>query len=164
VYTKRFAQVNSWSRALTNVLVSSLNLLNTTTLGNFTELLTACHAQLKMAPTETLVAQCESYIVGYNLKNKAILPMINLCRNKSLVIPCEKYDCVHFNGTNNSSGINTTVTTKFINTKAAVLLFTRAISNLTCQRNPLMNDLTIKIDGKCYPYIFVNSLSTDFIK
>jgi hypothetical protein len=44
VYSKRFTQVHSWGRALTNVVVSSPNPLNTTTLGNFTELVTACHA------------------------------------------------------------------------------------------------------------------------
>jgi hypothetical protein len=56
VYTKRFTQVNAWGRALTNVVVSSPNPLNTTTLGTFTELVTAGHAQLKLAPVETLVA------------------------------------------------------------------------------------------------------------
>jgi hypothetical protein len=98
VYTKRFTQVNSWGRVLTNVVVSSPTPLNTTTLGNFTELVTAGHAQLRMAPTETLVSLCESYIVGYNLKNEARLPMINLCKSKPLVIPCEKFDYVYFNG------------------------------------------------------------------
>jgi hypothetical protein len=131
VYTKRFTQVHSWGRALTNVVVSSPNPLNTTTLGNFTEL-TACHAQLHMAPTETLVSLCESYIVGYYLKNEAKLPMINLCKSKPIVIPCEKFGCVYFNRTYNSSGINTTVTTNFINTKAATMLYPRSITNLTC--------------------------------
>jgi hypothetical protein len=87
VYSKRFTQVNSWGRALTNVFVSSPNPLNTTTLGNFAELVTAGHAQLRMASVETLVAQCESYIVGYNLKPEAKLPMINLLKSKPLVIP-----------------------------------------------------------------------------
>jgi hypothetical protein len=43
VYTKRFTQVHSWGRALTNVVVSSRNPLNTTTLGNFAGLVTAAH-------------------------------------------------------------------------------------------------------------------------
>jgi hypothetical protein len=123
VYTKRFTQVNSWGRALTNVVVSSPNPLNTTTLRNLAKLETAGHAQLKMTPAETLVAQCESYIVGYNLKQEAKQPMINLCKNKPLVIPCEKYDYVYFNRTYNSSGINSTVTTNFINTKAVAMLY-----------------------------------------
>jgi hypothetical protein len=117
-----------------------------------------------MAPIETLVSLCESYIVGYNLKNEAKLPMINLLKSKPLVIPCEKFDYVYFNGTYNSSGINTTVTTNFINTKAAAMLNPRAITNLSCHQNPLMSDITLQIDGKCYPYAPGNSLSTDFIK
>jgi hypothetical protein len=51
VYTKRFTHVHSWGRALTNVLVSSSYPLNTTTLGNFAELVTAYHAQLQITPT-----------------------------------------------------------------------------------------------------------------
>jgi hypothetical protein len=104
VYTKRFTQVNSWGRALTNVVVSSQNPLNTTTLGNFTELVTAGNPQLKTAPVETLVAQCESYIVGHNLNHKAKQPMINLCKGKPLVTPCEKFDYVYFNGMYNQAG------------------------------------------------------------
>jgi hypothetical protein len=106
----------------------------------------------------------EGYIVGYNLKNEAKAPMINLCKSKPIVIPCEKFDYVYFNGTYNSSGINTIVTTNFINTKAAAMLYPRSISNLTCQQNPLMSDITIQIDGKSYPYTPGNSLSTDFIR
>jgi hypothetical protein len=124
----------------------------------------ACHAQLHMAPTETLLSLCESYIVGYNLKNEAKLSMITLCRSKPLVIPCEKFDYVYFNGTYNSNGINTTVTTNFINTKAVAMLYPRSISNLSCHQNPLMSDITLQIDGKSYPYTPGNSLSTDFIK
>jgi hypothetical protein len=124
----------------------------------------ACHGQLKMAPVETFVAQCESYIVGYNLKNEPKQSMVNLCRNKPLFIPCEKYDYVYFNGTYNSSGINTTVITNFINTKAAAMLYPRAISNLTSHQNPLLSDITLQIDGRSYPHTPGNSLSIDFIK
>jgi hypothetical protein len=55
-------------------IISSPNPLNTTSLGNFAGLIT----ELKKAPVETLVAQCESYIMGYNLKQEAKQPMINL--------------------------------------------------------------------------------------
>jgi hypothetical protein len=41
----------------------------------------------------------------------------------------------------NSSGINSTVTTNFINTKAAEILYPR-----------LMSDITIQIDRKSYPF------------
>jgi hypothetical protein len=116
---------------LTNVLLSSPNPLNTTTLRSFAELVTAGQPQLQMAPTESLVALCESYIVGYNLKNEAKVPMINLYKNKLLVIPFEKFDYVYFNGMYNLSGINSTVTTNFINTKTVAMLFSRSISNLT---------------------------------
>jgi hypothetical protein len=117
-----------------------------------------------MAPVEILVAQCESYIMGYNLKNEAKALMINLCKSKPLVIQCEKYDYVYFNGTYNSSGINTTASTNFINPKAVAMLHPRATSNLICHQNPLMSDITLQIDGRNYPHTPGNSLSTDFIK
>jgi hypothetical protein len=113
---------------------------------------------------ETLVAQCESYIVGYNLKPEAKQPMINLLKSKPLVIPCEKFEYVYFNGTYGSSGINSTVTTNFINTKAVAMLYPRSIQNLTCHQNPLMIDITLQIDGRNYPHTPGNSLSNDFIK
>jgi hypothetical protein len=164
VYTKKITQVNSWGRVLINVVVSSPNPVNTTTLWNFAELVTAGYAQLKMAPVETLVSLCESYIMEYNLKQETKQPMINLCRNKPLVIPCEKFDYVYFNGMYNSSGINRTVTTNFINTKAVAMLYPPAISNLSCHQNPLMIDLTLQIHGRSYPYTPGNSLLNELIK
>jgi hypothetical protein len=99
VYTKKFTQVHSWGRALTNVVVSSPNLLNTTILGIFTELVTACHAQLHMAPTETLVTPCENYIVVYNLKNEVKAPMFKLCKNKPLFHVKDITMCISTGGT-----------------------------------------------------------------
>jgi hypothetical protein len=71
-------------RALTNVLVSFPNPLNTTTLGNFTELVRAGHAQLQMAPTEILVTLCESCIVKYNLKNEAKTTDVQFMQNQTI--------------------------------------------------------------------------------
>jgi hypothetical protein len=98
------------------------------------------------------------------MKNEAKLPMVKLCISKPFFIPCEKFDYAYFNGMYNSNGINITVTTNFINTKAAAMLYPRAISNLSCYQNPLMSDITFQIDGKNYPYSPGNSFSTGFIK
>jgi hypothetical protein len=92
---------------------------------------------------ETLVTLSESYIVGYNLKNEVKTPMINLCRNEPLFIPCENSTtCI-------STGyiIQAGSPRRYINTNAAAMLYLRAISNLTCHLNPLMSDITLQIDG-----------------
>jgi hypothetical protein len=64
----------------------------------------------------------------------------------------------------NSSGINSTVTTNVINTKAVAMLYPRSIQNLTCHQNPLMSDITLQIDGRSYPHTPGNSPSINFIK
>jgi hypothetical protein len=117
-----------------------------------------------MALVKTVVTQCKNFIVEYNLKRKAEQSMTKLCRNKQEVILCERFNYIYFNVTNNSTGMNRAMTTKFISTKGTAMLYPRFISNLTCQQNPLMSDITLQIDGRSYPYTPGNSLSTDFIK
>jgi hypothetical protein len=71
---------------------------------------------------------------------------------------------MYFGGHYNSGGIDTTVTLKFQNTKAVVILFPRYITEISCYRNPLMSDLSVQFDNKQYPPNPANTLFVEFLK
>jgi hypothetical protein len=137
VYTKRFTQIWSWGRAVTNYLVSSPETINTNTIGN--NLVHSCisgHREIKINSVECLVNLCESHISGFNIKDNLKPSFVNLFAGKPTVIPCERYAYMYFGGYYNASGIDTTVMMNFQNTKAIGVLFPHNINEITYERNP----------------------------
>jgi hypothetical protein len=164
VYTKRFTQIGSWGRAVTNFLVSSPETINTNSLGNFEQLCMSGHKEIRMSSVECVVNLCESHITGFNIKGSLKSSFVNLFASKPTVIPCEKYDYMYFGGHYNSSGIDTTVIMNFVNAKAVIILCPRGINNITCYQNPLLTEAYIQFDGVQYPLQPANFLSIEFLK
>jgi hypothetical protein len=67
VYTKRYTQLNSFGRAVTNYLVSSQETLNTNSIGNFVHSCLSGHKVIKISCVECVVNLCESHITGFNV-------------------------------------------------------------------------------------------------
>jgi hypothetical protein len=164
VYTKRYTQLNSFGRAVTNYLVSSPETINTNSIGNFVHSCLSGHKVIKISCVECVVNLCESHIAGFNVKENLKQSFVELFRGKPAVIPCERFDYMYFGGHYNSGAIDTTVTLNFQNTKAVVILFPRYITEISCYRNPLMSDLSVQFDNRQYPPNPANTLSVEFLK
>jgi hypothetical protein len=71
---------------------------------------------------------------------------------------------MYFGGHYNASGIDTTVTMNFQNTKAIGVLFPHNINEITCSRNPNLEQLTLQFDNRQIPPQPTNTLSNPFLK
>jgi hypothetical protein len=96
VYTKRFTQIGSWGRAVTNFLVSSPETINTSTLGNLVYSCMSGHREMKISSVVCLVNPCESHITGFSIKDSLKSSFVSLFAGKPTVIPCERYDYMYF--------------------------------------------------------------------
>jgi hypothetical protein len=59
--------------------------------------------------------------------------VVELFRGKPTVIPRERYDYIYFRGHYYASGIYTTVTMNFVNTKAIGVVCSRNINEIACE-------------------------------
>jgi hypothetical protein len=109
-YAKRFTQIESCGRAVTNFLVSSPETINTNTIGNLVHSCMSGHREMKINSVECIVNLCESHISQFNIKENLKSSFVTLFAGKPTVIACERYDYMYFGGHYNTSGIDTTVT------------------------------------------------------
>jgi hypothetical protein len=162
VYDKRFIQLNSPGRAITNIYATL------DTHGDdkvpFVKFASYGYKDLTLKCEKIDVRQMSCYLYGYDLKDLYKKSCLDYYTNNQWIIPAENIVQQTFSNSPTNVGLNVTTTFNLKNAKAIAFLFPETGTDLTVFKNPFLSDLTLTINSRNIPSIKMDTTSPEFLK
>jgi hypothetical protein len=160
VYDKRFVQFQAPGRACTNVyaMVDKENGVDYIKYASFG------HKDLTLRCEQISVVQAISYIHGYAVKPIYKQDALMYYSENQWVIPAEYVQIQSFNSGPNSNGLNVQSQFNLRNAKSIIILFPEQGTDTTVFKNPYLQELSVQINSKYYPYTKLDTTSSEFLR
>ena len=109
-------------------------------------------------PSNLVIREAKSYIHGFNIKTEAKQNIMNMFRDKNLVIPAQWVDHYTFSQLPTTNSIRTNIQAALFNACQVILTFPNSANQLTVSRNPHLESIQCQISDRIIPDKFFSTL------
>jgi hypothetical protein len=133
-------------------------------LTNFVDFASYERRDIEIHSDDVIVSNAYSHVTVFNLTDTIKKRLIEEYKVKPFVVPSSKFEFYQFGQGPRPTGLNISQQFKLPYTKAYFLIFPKCETQISCMKNPFLDNLCMQLLNKQFPQTATSTLSTDHLK